>query len=76
MGDLVSFNSETGPDSPPAQGIHLVNSAVLSEIEKRIQVIEDNLSQLQEQAAAYSGAADEELMLIASRIRSRNLPHF
>jgi hypothetical protein len=64
MGDLVSFNSETGPDSPPAQGIHLVNSAVLSEIEKRIQVIED------------TGAADEELMLIASRIRRRNLPRF
>ena len=29
-------------------------------IEKRIQVVEDNLRQLVEQAAAYSGAADEE----------------
>jgi hypothetical protein len=38
----------------------MANSAVLSEIEKRIQVIEDNLRQLQEQTAAYSGAADEE----------------
>jgi predicted ATPase len=32
----------------------------LAEIEKRIQVVEDNLRQLQEQAAACSGAADEE----------------
>ena len=32
----------------------------LAEIEKRIQVVEDNLRQLVEQAAAYSGAADEE----------------
>ena len=28
--------------------------------ENRIQVVEDNLRQLMEQAAAYSGAADEE----------------
>jgi predicted ATPase len=37
----------------------MVNPEALSEIEKRIQVVEDNLRQLQEQAAAYSGAADE-----------------
>jgi hypothetical protein len=38
----------------------MVDLAALAEIEKRIQVVEDNLRQLQEQAAAYSGAADEE----------------
>jgi len=38
----------------------MVNQATLAEIEKRIQVVEDNLRQLVEQAAAYSGAADEE----------------
>jgi hypothetical protein len=38
----------------------MADSTVLSEIERRIQIIEDNLLQLQEQAAAYSGAADEE----------------
>jgi hypothetical protein len=37
----------------------MANPEALSEIEKRIQVVEDNLRQLQEQAAAYSGAADE-----------------
>jgi hypothetical protein len=35
-------------------------SQSLAEIEKAIQIVEDNLRQLQEQAAAYSGAADEE----------------
>jgi hypothetical protein len=38
----------------------MADSAALAEIEKRIQVVEDNLRQLVEQAAAYSGAADEE----------------
>ena len=38
----------------------MADQAVLAEIEKRIQVVEDNLRQLVEQAAAYSGAADEE----------------
>jgi hypothetical protein len=32
----------------------------LAELEKAIQIVEDNLRELQEQAAAYSGAADEE----------------
>ena len=32
----------------------------LEEVERRIQVVEDNLRELVEQAAAYSGAADEE----------------
>jgi hypothetical protein len=38
----------------------MVDAAALADIEKRIQVVEDNLRQLVEQAAAYSGAADEE----------------
>jgi hypothetical protein len=36
------------------------DKAALAEVERRIQIVEDNLRQLQEQAAAYSGAADEE----------------
>lgn len=32
----------------------------LEEVERRIQIVEDNLRELMEQAAAYSGAADEE----------------
>ena len=38
----------------------MADKAELAEIERRIQIVEDNLRQLQEQAAAYSGAADEE----------------
>ena len=38
----------------------MVDAVALAEIENRIQLIEDNLRQLVEQAAAYSGAADEE----------------
>jgi hypothetical protein len=38
----------------------MADKASLAEIERRIQIVEDNLRQLQEQAAAYSGAADEE----------------
>jgi hypothetical protein len=38
----------------------MADKAALAEIERRIQIVEDNLRQLQEQAAAYSGAADEE----------------
>jgi predicted RNA-binding protein len=40
--------------------VSMVDQAALAEIERRIQVVEDNLRQLVEQAAAYSGAADEE----------------
>ena len=36
------------------------NGPSLQEIERRIQIVEDNLRELIEQAAAYSGAADEE----------------
>ena len=38
----------------------MANSATLAEVERRIQIVEDNLRELIEQAAAYSGAADEE----------------
>jgi hypothetical protein len=38
----------------------MADTAALADIEKRIQIIEDNLRELVEQAAAYSGAADEE----------------
>jgi hypothetical protein len=38
----------------------MADEAALAEIERRVQIVEDNLRQLQEQAAAYSGAADEE----------------
>ncbi|MGE5261344.1 MAG: hypothetical protein ACM3MH_10770 [Actinomycetota bacterium] len=38
----------------------MVDQAALLQIERRIQIVEDNLRQLQEQAAAFSGAADEE----------------
>ena len=34
----------------------------LAEIDARLSVVRDNLRELVEQAAAYSGAADEELM--------------
>lgn len=37
----------------------MADPATLAEIDRRIQVVEDNLRQLIEQAAAYSGAADE-----------------
>jgi hypothetical protein len=38
----------------------------LAEIDERLSVVRDNLRDLVEQAAAYSGAADEDLM--SSRI--------
>lgn len=36
-------------------------SLTLAEIEERIAAVRENLAELTEQAAAYSGAADEEL---------------
>ena len=45
---------------PPKLEASMTDQAALAEIDKRIQIVEDNLRQLQEQAAAYSGAADEE----------------
>ncbi len=41
----------------------------LEEIERAIQVVEANMRELQEQAAAFSGAADEERM--ADRINDQ-----
>ena len=38
----------------------MTDEAALAEIERRIQIVEDNLRQLTEQATVYSGAADEE----------------
>jgi hypothetical protein len=38
----------------------MANASSLADIDKRIQIVEDNLRELLEQAAAYSGAADEE----------------
>ena len=38
----------------------MVDQAALADIDRRIQIVEDNLRELIEQAAAYSGAADEE----------------
>ena len=38
----------------------MADQAALADIEKRIQIVEDNLRELIEQAAAYSGAADED----------------
>ncbi len=38
----------------------MADATALTDIERRIQLVEDNLRQLVEQAAAYSGAADEE----------------
>ena len=38
----------------------MIDQAALADIERRIQIVEDNLRELIEQAAAYSGAADEE----------------
>ena len=38
----------------------MADQARLAEIERLIRIVEDNLRELEEQAAAYSGAADEE----------------
>ena len=43
----------------------MTDSVELREVERRIQVVEDNLRQLQEQATALSGRAEER---IANRI--------
>ena len=36
------------------------DKAALADIDRKIQIVEDNLRELIEQAAAFSGAADEE----------------
>jgi hypothetical protein len=38
----------------------MADKAALAEIDRKIQIVEDNLRELIEQAAAFSGAADEE----------------
>jgi predicted ATPase len=40
--------------------VPMANSVLLEELDRRIQIVEDNLRELIEQAAAFSGAADEE----------------
>lgn len=37
-----------------------IENMSLEEVERRIQIVEDNLREIMEQAAAFSGAADEE----------------
>jgi hypothetical protein len=39
----------------------MADNEALAEINRRIAIIQDNLRELVEQAAAYSGAEDEEL---------------
>ena len=46
----------------------------LAEIEQRIAAVRENISELIEQAAAYSGAADEELA--ARRIARKRSSNF
>jgi uncharacterized protein YPO0396 len=48
------------PSFPYQFEASMADQAALAELEKRIQVVEDNLRQLMEQATGYSGAADEE----------------
>ncbi|MEZ5828617.1 MAG: hypothetical protein R3D30_04240 [Hyphomicrobiales bacterium] len=38
----------------------MANPAALEDVDRRIRIVQDNLRELIEQAAAYSGAADEE----------------
>jgi hypothetical protein len=38
----------------------MADKTALADIDRKIQIVEDNLRELIEQAAAYSGAADEE----------------
>jgi hypothetical protein len=47
----------------------MADPAALKDLDRRIKIVEDNLRQLVEQAAAYSGAADEERA--AERIASQ-----
>jgi hypothetical protein len=38
----------------------MADAAILAELDRRIAAVRDNIRQLIEQAAAYSGAADED----------------
>jgi hypothetical protein len=53
----------------------MTDTAALTEIGRRIAVIQDNFRQLIEQAAAFSGAADEARTADRIAIRRRNWPH-
>jgi hypothetical protein len=59
---MFAFMGRVLWDARPSQriGISMADEATLADLDKRIQIVEDNLRQLIEQAAAYSGAADEE----------------
>jgi hypothetical protein len=57
---LPSRNGYDVDPRTPIRGIALTDNPTLAEIDKQIQIVEDNLRELIEQAAAYSGAADEE----------------
>ena len=52
------------------------NDADLIEIDKRIAIIRDNIRQLIEEAAAFTGAADEIASLIGLPIRRLSSPPF
>jgi hypothetical protein len=54
----------------------MVNSDELDETNQRIGVLRDNLRNLVEQAAAYSGAADEARTADASPIWKQNWPTY
>ena len=47
------------PKRLPREDIHGRRSHSLAELDNRISILRDNLRELVEQAAAYSGAADE-----------------
>jgi hypothetical protein len=42
------------------KGVPMADAATLAELDRRIAAVRDNIRQLIEQAAAYSGAADED----------------
>lgn len=49
------------PDARRGDSPNSDNSQRIAELDERIAVVTDNLRELTEQAAAYSGAGDEEL---------------
>lgn len=49
------------PDARRGDSVGSDDSLRIAELDDRIAVVTDNLRELVEQAAAYSGAADEEL---------------
>ena len=64
------------PIQAPIEANRMVDQAALADIDRRIQIVEDNLRELIEQAAAYSGAADEERNADRSPISRRNWMRF